>query len=100
MQPHFQTILFFFFAAKEILYSTILKKLYEKAFGDGIKEQDKELKEILKELGGELSEIAEKGGEALDEIAGEIIQWIGSYDPVRYKVHRLKCSLLMSALAG
>ena len=80
----------FFFAAKEIISNTILKKFYDKVFGDDIKEQDKDLKEKLKELGGELSEIAEKGGEALDEIAGDFMEWIRARDPVSVsRVHVL-----------
>ena len=70
-------------AAREGVYKTISKKIYDESVSESIIKQDEELKDILNELGEEISGATEEAGRSYEELYDDIIQWIVSRDPVR-----------------
>ena len=65
-----------------MLYNSIFKKFYDNAFGEDIKQQDKQLKEKLRDLKEGLKDAAEEYGDGLGDFVDDVIPWIISSDPV------------------
>lgn len=72
------------FIAKEQIFKTLAKLIYDNKFVEDINELAKELKETLPELADKIKDASKELLDDLDDLIDDLIDWIQSMDPVSH----------------
>ena len=83
---------FILIAAKEGVFKTLLKKIYDTVACDEDKEKDKDVKDPMEDVMEEIDNAVEEGEGNFENITCGEIEWIQAIDPVR-KLHMHTCTI-------